>query len=180
MGNRLDTPAKIINKASYQKMFNLYYRAMIMFASRYVQDADDVKDIVQDSFIVLWDKRYDLKSEDSIKSYLYATVRNKCLNFIRDNKENNDEEHLNMLKSDDNFFQNLLKEETLRLFYEALNDLNENAKSVMLLTIEGYNRDEIAERLSLSIDTVKYHKKAATSVLRKKLGQHFYLLTFLI
>ena len=170
----------ITSKASYQKVVDTYYRTMVMFASKYIKDVDDAKDVVQDSFIALWDNRINIKSEACIKSYLYSTVRNKSLNFLRDSRPGNGEDELIQLQSEDNLSKAIIKEETLRLFYQALDELNENAKKVILLTLEGYAREEIAEKLSIGIDAVKYHKKQSVIKLRKQLQHHYYILTFLM
>ena len=53
----------------------------------YLKDKDSAQEIVQDVFINLWQKKKTITSDKSIKSYLYTSVKNRCLNYIRDNKK---------------------------------------------------------------------------------------------
>lgn len=153
---------------------------MVMFASKYIADTDDVEDLVQETFVALWNNRNQLRSATAIKSYLYTTLRNKSLNFLRNSKSNkSNSDELLRLEADDDFADEIIKEETFRLFYQAIDDLNENAKKVVLLTLEGYSRQDIAEEMGITIDTVKYHKKSALNKLKEKLEGHFYLLILL-
>ncbi len=176
-----DLSFKITDRNSYKKIFNLYYKSLVLFASKFIKDPGDVEDLVQDSFVALWENRKNLKTVNSVKAYLYTTLRNKCLNFLRHSKHVNS--YIEALKDLENyidFSKELIKEETFRLFYQAVNDLSENARKVIMLTLEGYKRDEIAEKLGISTDTVKYHKKSAIFKLKQKLGENFYMLILIV
>lgn len=171
---------KITDRSSYKKVFHLYYKSLSLFAIKFIPGRDALEDLVQETFVALWEKRNDFNSEAAIKSYLYTTLKNKCLNYLRHLKTvNKYAENYTLLENTTDFSKAMIKEETLRLFYQAIDSLNEHARKVILLTLEGYKRDEIAEEMSITVDTVKYHKKKATQRLKELLGENFYLLLLL-
>ena len=53
-----------------------------------LKDEEDAKDIVQSLFIEIWEKRRFEYLERNVKSYLYKSVRNRCLNYLRNNETN--------------------------------------------------------------------------------------------
>lgn len=171
---------RITDQSSYKKVFHLYYKSLTMFAVKFIPDKEALEDLVQETFLALWEKRNDFNSEMSVKSYLYTTLRNKCLNYLRHLKTvQKYAENYKFLENTTDFSKAMIKEETLRMFYKAIDSLNENARKVIMLTLEGYKRDEIAEEMGVSIDTVKYHKKNAVQKLKELLGESFYLLVLL-
>ena len=171
---------RITDRESYKNVFHLYYKSLSLFAVRFIPERDVLEDLVQETFIALWENRNQLRSSNAIKSYLYSTLRNKCLNYLRHlDTVNRYAENYEMLENTTDFSKSIIKEETLRLFYKAIDSLNENTRKVIYLTLEGYKREEIAEKLDITIDTVKYHKKSAMHKLKHLLGEHFYLLMLL-
>ena len=109
MSKATDQPLKITTRSSYQKVFKLYYKGMVMFASKYIADTDDVEDLVQETFVALWNNRNQLRSATAIKSYLYTTLRNKSLNFLRNSKSNrSNSDELLRLEADDDFADEII------------------------------------------------------------------------
>ena len=71
------------DKRSFQLIFDEMYQRLCAYSSRYLYDDQEVEDLVQDSFITLWNKRGDFDHINAIKSFLYTSVRNKCLNVLK-------------------------------------------------------------------------------------------------
>ena len=78
---------KSLDKAAFEELFRSYFTPLCSFAQKFVQDADEAKDIVHQVFINLWNKRDVIDVNTSLKSYLFQGVQNRSLNFIRDNKK---------------------------------------------------------------------------------------------
>jgi RNA polymerase sigma-70 factor (ECF subfamily) len=165
------------DKKIFRQVFEEFYPSLILFANRYLNDSEQAEDMVQETFIGLWERRTTLYSENGLKSYLYQSVKNKSLNYIRHGKlkDRHISEELRKKNADD-FESFFIEEESLRLFYKIIEELPEKQKEVVLLTLKGLNRNEIAEQLDITVDTVKYHKQKAFSILREKLKGNFYLL----
>ena len=76
-----------LTKAYFETLFREEIARLHNFAKQYVYDHDAAMDICQNVFVILWEKREDLDMQSNIRSYLYTSVRNRCLNYIRDQKK---------------------------------------------------------------------------------------------
>ena len=74
------------DERAYEFLFKQFYRPLSLFANRYVDDIDQAKDIVQEVFFQLFEKRETITIHTSLKSFLYQMVRNRALNHIKMNK----------------------------------------------------------------------------------------------
>lgn len=69
------------DKESYRLLFDILYPAMCLFAKKFIYNYDDAEDITQDIFIELWNQRTKFESFNHVKSFLYLSVKNRCMNF---------------------------------------------------------------------------------------------------
>src|ERR1700683_850576 len=67
-------------------IYDLHYHALWFFANRIIQDEEQAKDFVSESFMKTWGKRKEFKSLSGIKSFLFTVVRNRCLTHITTTK----------------------------------------------------------------------------------------------
>src|SRR5687768_920056 len=67
-------------------LFRTYYQPLCNYAYTFVQDRDDAEEIVQSTFLSVWEKRENLEIRTAVKPYLYAMVRNACLNVLKHEK----------------------------------------------------------------------------------------------
>ncbi|MEA3504164.1 MAG: RNA polymerase sigma-70 factor [Bacteroidota bacterium] len=160
------------DKSAFELVFKKYFSVLCYFSLRYIPDKDVAEDLVQEMFFKLWNNRKNLFITTSLESYLYRSVQNQAINFIKHekikgkyrqvitesgNKSNNDE--LLMLNFD-------IKEKVEK----AINALPEKRKEVFVLSrYEGKKYKEIAEKLKISIKTVEVHMGQALKQLRKDL-----------
>ena len=68
---------------TFEKIYKLYYPKMFAFAKNYISANEDVENIVQDVFLVLWEKKDELELSCTLTTYLFTLVKNRCLNFLR-------------------------------------------------------------------------------------------------
>ncbi len=178
MGGRNDILLENGIRLAFRTIFDCYARSLVLFADRYLTCREESESIVQDVFILLWESDVRFKDELSVKSYLYITTRNKCLDILRHRKV----EHSFLANSrseeevDPGYIKCLIEEETRRLIFSAIEALPEQCRKVCLLNLEGKDNTEIANLLNISLNTVKFHKKNAYKILREKLQQYFYLI----
>ena len=165
------------DKKIFRQIFEEYYASLILFGNRFLKDAERSEDVVQESFLDLWDRRANFHSANGLKSYLYTAVKNKSINLIRrDNlKENHivEEQRREKKYEFESFF---IEEESLRLFYSIIDELSEIQRKVIMKTLDGHCREEIAEMMNVSVDTIKYHKAKAYTYIRERLGDNYFLL----
>jgi RNA polymerase sigma-70 factor (family 1) len=166
-------------KESYQIIFNTLYPVMCLFARKYINDYDDAEDITQEVFVELWNRRAKFESFDQIKAFLYLSIKNRCINFIK---------HINIkrkyaettLSDTDTFFDEFVIEaEVIQNLNNAINNLPEQQKQVIILSMQGLKNEEIAQSMQISINTVKLYKKNAYQQLRTQIGPSPFLLLLL-
>lgn len=136
---------------------------------------DLAREIVQDFFVKLYEKRNSLSIDTSVKSYLYRSVYNSCINFI--NQKNMQEKHLKNIILDRNDEENLENEinsvELQYKIFEAIEKLPSKCRRIFKMNrLEGFKNDEIAAQLNLSKRTVETQISKALKILRTKLSDY--------
>lgn len=160
---------------SFEALFKQYYAPLVVYASRYVSGIDVAREIVQDFFVKLYEKRNAINIDVSVKSYLYRSVYNCCINFL--NQRNLQDRHLKIIAQERVEEDNLENEiQTVELQYkisEIIEELPARCKRIFKMNrIEGMKNDEIAEALGLSKRTVETQISKALKILRKKLNDY--------
>jgi len=68
---------------AFKVLFFQYYPKFFSFADMLLQDRLSAKNVTMEALFLLWKRHADFESEKNVKAFLYLTVRNHCLNFIR-------------------------------------------------------------------------------------------------
>lgn len=147
----------------HQKHVKLFYQ----FGLRFIDDMEVVRDIVQESFIAMWDRIHTFREEAHVKAFLYATIRNKAINYLRDREI--EERNLGKLcqLQDDNVFRNMaIEEEMYNFLCRKIEMLPPMQREVLWMHVDGYSNDEIAKKLNITVNTVLTHKQRAKSELK--------------
>ncbi len=76
-----------MTERDFEVLFKTHFKGLCFFAQRYVKDIETAKEVVQDAFFALWEKRDSIDAEKSVRSYLGTAVYNKSLNHLRNNKK---------------------------------------------------------------------------------------------
>lgn len=166
---------------AYEQLFKYYYTPLVLFADSYLNDREQSKDSVQDIFLKLVDNKEIFASIDKLKAYLYSSVKNKCLKYIRHEKVKDKYSHhiLHTEQDDDYYWERVLEEEIYRQLIQAVEELPRQTRNVYKLSLKGFRNQDIAEELDISVETVKSHKKTGKQMLKAKLGGLMSLLWFL-
>ena len=155
------------NKVIKEKeFFESYFSLFLQFALKYIPDEETCKDIVQEAFIKYWRQENNFNDEITLKTYLYKSIRNGCLNQLR---------HENVRKQ---YFESL-PDEVANIVLQEINKLSETSRKILFKALDGYSNEEIAEELGVSVNTVKTHKARSYIMLRQNLG-HLRVLLFLL
>lgn len=159
------------------QLFRFYYRPLCLYALHYIQDIDTVEDIVQDCYVRLMEK-LPVANE---KAYLYAAVRNACIDYFR--KNNPERTNINPIDlegeiSDEEAAERSLHEAEL---WTAIDSLPERCREIFLMSKrDGKKYHEIAEELHISEKTVEKQINKALKTLRNKKEEFFYCLMFVL
>lgn len=153
--------------------YELYNKLIYVLSYRYLMDEERAKDVVQYVFVKLWEYRAELNIGISLKNFLFTMAKNYILNLIRNENtalEKQYEIAQQVLGYEDDLVEKLERREQMLLFYQALAKLPEQKKRICVMKIrEEMSNKEIAERLNVSINTVKTHYAEALKLLRREL-----------
>jgi RNA polymerase sigma-70 factor (ECF subfamily) len=173
-----------LDKAAFEKLFRSFFPGLVLFARKYVPDQDTAKEIVHNVFLNLWEKRGKVDAGSPLKSYLFTSVHNRCLNFIRDQKKfDRDESHFQRMESTEftDGTDRLEEQELEQRIFDALQALPEKCREVFTLNrFEGLKYAEIAEKLDISVKTVEAQMSKALRILREKLLDYLTILILFI
>ena len=169
-----------LDESSFELIFRSFHPPLILFANKFTKDPDASADIVHQVFINLWEKRDTIEPDKQIKSYLFTSVHNRCLNFLRDNKKFVQQD----LPADSAALSHYvedpdrMEEEELRERIDnAIQELPEKTREVFILSrFEELKYIEIAERLDISVKTVENQMGRALRMLMEKLGEFLVIL----
>lgn len=166
------------NIVAFEFFFKRYYSRLLAYARRFVQQEDEARDILQESFIVFWEKRETLDNI-SIKSFLFTIVRNKCLNYIKHlsvvqkyqlEYQDSGSENLYQLDFLTHDNEEVVFEEFQKQVNSVIEEMPTRCKEVFLLSrFKGLKNREIAEQLQISTTAVEKHISKAMKLLTKKI-----------
>src|SRR4030095_28553 len=163
----------------FNYFFNTYYKAVYFFACKYVKENAAAEDIVENSFIKLWEKRERMESEAGLKGYLYKTVYNACLRWnSRQSMVDRRQKEIVYLSEtvEKDCLENIIRAETLRRVKEAMEELPAGLRKVFVkLFVEGKSIVKAAAELKVAVSTVKNQKARGIKLLRMKLTSLFFL-----
>ena len=161
----------IINAQIFEKLFIEKYEQLYYFAYDYVVDEDTAKDIVSETFTMVWKNRLNISSE-KINSYLHTAVRNRCLDYLRKEKRKNHfEEAYPTLYSEveDDSWQE--REERISELQDAIRQLPERTQWVLRQRYEEHRSyQEIADELDISLNGMKKLMNRTFTQLRDSLN----------
>jgi RNA polymerase sigma-70 factor (ECF subfamily) len=160
----------------FKTLFEALYRPLCLFANSYLHDIDTSKDIVQEVFIKIWEKKPSFKNYSTAKAYFYTTVKNHCLNYLKSKHYRTMERpaamDLALLQSEDYLLAEMVAAETYAQLHRVIGQLPEKTGKVVQLSLNKYTTEEIAEELSVTQSTVRTQKSIAYKKLKGLLG-HF-------
>lgn len=158
-------------KRIYLPMKDKLYR----FALRYVQDSMAAEDVVQEVYLRIWRKRFDLVGLEKPDAYCMTITRNLSLNYLQDkNRKNADIDAVappvSTAKSPD---AGLESDDKLAVIRAAIKTLSERQQMVLhLREVEELTYDQIAEAMELSLAMVKSELFRARQHLKVKLSKY--------
>ena len=168
-----------LNKVLFEQLFKEHFVYLCNYANQYIHDTNSAKDIVQKVFINMWENREKMDTNRSIPSYLFTSVRNRCLNYIRDHKKYRSKVlDLDIHDIDQSYEENDWEADDLKLKIEAaLHQLPEKCRLVFEMSrYKSMKYKDIAEELDISVKTVEAHISKALKSLRVNLADYAYFL----
>lgn len=154
------------------KEFEAYFRKLYlplgMYALRLVDGADVAEDMVQDAFVKVWQYIEDGGEIENFPSFIYRSVRNACLSYLRNRYETVSESEIPEAGEEE--IDTSIRDARI---WRAIDDLPRKCREVFLMSKrDGLTNEEIAEELGISIKTVKNQMTKAYGRLREALSDN--------
>lgn len=166
---------------TFRYLYEKYGVLLRYFANKYINNQTIISDIIQDSFIRLWENLHQFKDEHEAKAFLYKVVQNTCIDLIRHHEVT--EKYMQHImfehEEEKSFLDNWFEAEIFEALRTVFNELPPACKEVYLLSLQGKSHEEIAQQLNITINTVKKHKNNANHYMKERLKYLLYvILTF--
>ena len=160
---------------AFECLFKLYYAKLTLFANRFLNDIKASEEIVSDVFTALWEKGHDINFTGSVKSYLYKSVQNKSLNYLKHKKiESFYVDYLQRNHLLNELFctteSRIQENEMTQQINTAIATLPSKCREVFVMSrYDHLKYNEIALKLNISQKTVERHMGMALEKLRRLL-----------
>ncbi len=181
-----------INKGELEAFHHLYieyYSSLCIYAKNFTRNKEIAEEVVQNVFISMWEHKGHLNIESSLKSFLFVSIRNGCLNHLK---------HLQVINKFNLYYTQLLKDaqDLFNVSQETgdsllmANELEEKISKEIELLPEQCRRifimsrfdclthQEIADKLGVTINTV--HRQTSIALEKLRLALKNYLIIFLL
>lgn len=166
----------------FRELYDACYESLAVYAVRMTANSEAAEDIVQSVFVDLWERSDEIADDIDIRAFLYMSVRNRALDFIRHQKVK--WRYAEMLSGipegtdnpddDDEFFT----AEVYQRLFNAIDELSPRQREIFSMYMSGKKNHDIADAMGIAEETVRVHKLRAIHSLRKRLGANEMLLMF--
>lgn len=169
------------DQLAYKQLYALFYKPLQQFAVSFVRSPEVAEEIVSDVFIKVWKKRAGLSRINNLKLYLFISIRNGSLNYLRTQKKTilQPEQYFVQLQS---IYFNpeklMLTAEMMNRVQKAINELPPRCQLIFkLIKEDGLKYREVADLLHLSLKTIE--NQMAIAIRKIGLAIHFDIRTTL-
>lgn len=169
------------SEKAFRWLYDEYFSILRYYGLRYINDVQEIDDIIQDVFIKIWEKKKKFTSLASLRSYMLMAIRNGCLNKIRHlNIREKKIANIKREETEESVLEKLVKLDVFDQLKHSFDKLPPTMKKVYLLSLNGFSHEEISQKLNISVNTIKTHKRRANALLKKDLKDLFSLLIALV
>ena len=178
---------RIVNgdKQAFELIYRQYFARLCAFANKFLHNHSEAEEVVQDVFLMLWENCAMLRSDESLKSFLFQAVHNKSLNVLAHQKVTS--RYSEMIRAvyanpeEFDVHESLMAKELNLRIQIIVNDLAPECKKIFLLSrANGKKQLEIAEELNISIKTVETQINRALKKFRIALSDYMSIMLSLL
>ena len=165
------------DKNTFDLLVRTYYSTLLFVANDILSDMQSAEEVVQDVFVKLWKIGSTLSIDTSLSSYLTTMVRNLCIDYLRAKERRiktvsiDDPDvqlKLHELGMEASFDEELFPDSLEIAMQKAIDQLSPQCRQIFILNrFEGYSPKEIAEKLQISVSTVKTQISRALNKLKE-------------
>lgn len=165
---------------AFDTIFKKYFQMLCIYAADILKSREAAEEMVQDIFVKLWNVKDAIDFNVSLKAYLFRMVHNRCLNYVRDHPNQNTislEDVISRVKimeiESPHTYDIVLKSQIEEDLEIAIQDLPDQCKEIFFMArYKGNSYSEIAEKLNISVSTVKTQMIRAMDKLKSSLSRY--------
>lgn len=170
--------------AAFEHVFEFYYSKLFFFANRLIETSDEAEDITLVAFQKLFGICSKFETEDNVKAFLYLTVRNSCLSYLRHRKVRTDYQKAftEKMQNDVLFtFEYGIRDELYSKVQSAIESLPEECRKIFkMIYYEELSPADVAALLQISVNTVYTQRRRAIYALRLLLSENSMAIIWLL
>ena len=157
---------------AFAAVFERYNRLLYTIAYRFLKSEEEAEDAIQYLFMKLWEQRTNFSFESGIRSLLFTILKNYILNELRHRSLVFEKlyEMAQQVNDEDDFLTQFENGELGKFLRVAIDKLPPQKQKICLLKIEyGLSNQEIADRMGITVPTVKSHYTQAIKALSNEI-----------
>jgi len=158
------------DESAFTVIYNHFYHHIFSFCKYLLPTIEDARDMTAQLFIQLWEKKETLQSYTHLRAFLFLNARNKCFNFLRDQKARSaiDKQLGDFTIEEQRAIHfSEIESELITRIYEEVEKLPDYYRNILKLSyFQGYSNQEIAAMLNVSEKTVRNAKSIALKTVR--------------
>lgn len=172
----------IVSHKEFKAFFETFFIPVYTLMQRYTGERELSRDFTQEAFVRVFEHWGEFETEENAKAFLYTVARRIYLDHCKHQKIEN--QYQNRVNEEDpeeyDFLKEVTRQEVSRILYDAVDKLPSQTRSIILLNLKGFNNTEVAERLGVSVNTIKSLKKSAYVTLRTLLSKDLLMILFVL
>lgn len=172
----------IVSHKEFKAFFETFFIPVYTLMQRYTGERELSRDFTQEAFVRVFEHWGEFETEENAKAFLYTVARRIYLDHCKHQKiENQYQNRVNEENTEEyDFLKEVTQQEVSRILYDAVDKLPLQTRSIILLNLKGFNNTEVAERLGVSVNTIKSLKKSAYVTLRTLLSKDLLMILFVL
>lgn len=171
------------DKEFFRLLFARYFGPLCLYTMRFTHDKASAEEIVHDTFVKLWERREKIEVKENVVAYLYKSVQNNALNYLKSEQTRRkySEAYSDKMTQAQDFYaitqesglSVLLAKELEAKIIEAVESLPVRCKEIFKLSrFSGLKNQEIADKKSITLNTVQKQISIALEKLHEMLDDH--------
>ena len=166
---------------AFNELFHKYSQKVYNFSIKHLENEEDTKDLIQEIFFKIWDKREKIDENKSFNGFLFTIALNSIRNYFR--KKVKDRKLINRWLEETEQYSDSTKLSTeFRSLERVVNSVVEQLPSKRRMVFklsrnEGLSNSDIAKQMNIKKKTVENHLNLALKFLREKLQDHSFLVS---
>ena len=172
----------IVSHKEFKAFFETFFIPVYTLMQRYTGERELSRDFTQEAFVRVFEHWGEFETEENAKAFLYIVARRIYLDHCKHQKiENQYQNRVNEEELEEyDFLKEVTQQEVSRILYDAVDKLPSQTRSIILLNLKGFNNTEVADRLGVSVNTIKSLKKSAYVTLRTLLSKDLLMILFVL